>query len=346
MQAQVIRGHGDIDDIAFEPNWPDPVPGPDEVVVEVGACSLNYHDLFTLRGMPGIRLNMPLIMGIDVAGTVAALGAGVSGWNPGDRVMIDPINRKLGKLLGEAMDGGLAERVKVDASQLVRLPDDVSFAAAAALPVAYGTAYRMMVSRGAIRPGEKVLILGASGGVGTCCVQLAKLAGAHVIVAASSADKLARLKALGADDGIDYKADDFMKEVHRRYGKPRFLGTAGGVDVVVNFTGGDTWVPSLRCLRSGGRLLTCGATAGYEPKEDIRYIWTFELDIVGSNGWLPSDLEALLALVRAGKLEPVIDRVLPLSEARTAFRRLDERAVFGKVIIVPDSVLSTTRSSS
>jgi alcohol dehydrogenase len=272
------------------------------VVLRVGACSLNYHDLFTLRGMPGIKLNMPLIMGIDVAGDVAAIGPDVTGWNVGDRVMVDPINRKLGKLLGEAMDGGLAEQVKVSAAQMIRLPDDVSYEAAAALPVAYGTAYRMMVARGKILPGEKVLILGASGGVGTCCVQLAKLAGAHVVVAASSEDKLARLKALGADDGINYKSDDFMKEVHRRYGKPKFFGGTNGMDVVVNFTGGETWVPSLRCLRNGGRLLTCGATAGFDPKEDIRYIWTFELNIVGSNGWFPEDLEALLILVRNGKL--------------------------------------------
>jgi alcohol dehydrogenase len=335
MQAQVIRGHGEIDHINFEANWPDPVPGPGEVVLRVGACSLNYHDLFTLRGMPGIKLNMPLIMGIDVAGDVAAIGPDVTGWNVGDRVMVDPINRKLGKLLGEAMDGGLAEQVKVSAAQMIRLPDDVSYEAAAALPVAYGTAYRMMVARGKILPGEKVLILGASGGVGTCCVQLAKLAGAHVVVAASSEDKLARLKALGADDGINYKSDDFMKEVHRRYGKPKFFGGTNGMDVVVNFTGGETWVPSLRCLRNGGRLLTCGATAGFDPKEDIRYIWTFELNIVGSNGWFPEDLEALLILVRNGKLTPVIDQRLTLSETREAFRRLDKRAVFGKVIVAP-----------
>lgn len=335
MQAQVIRGHGEIDDITFEADWPEPVAGPGEVVLKVGACSLNFHDLFTLRGMPGIKLGMPLIMGIDVAGEIAALGPDVTGWNVGARVMVDPINRKLGKLLGEAQDGGLAERVKVDASQLIPLPDDVSFEAAAALPVAYGTAYRMMVARGKIAKGEKVLILGASGGVGTCCVQLAKLAGAHVVVAASSEEKLAQLKALGADDGINYKSDDFMKEIHRRYGKPKFFGGDSGMDVVVNFTGGDTWVPSLRCLRNGGRLLTCGATAGFDPKEDIRYIWTFELNIVGSNGWLPSDLDALLALVRSGKLKPVIDRKLPLQEARAAFRRLDERSVFGKVIVAP-----------
>lgn len=335
MQAQVIRGHGEIDSITFEANWPDPVPGPGEVVLKVKACSLNYHDLFTLRGMPGIKLGMPLIMGIDVAGDIAALGPDVTGWKIGDRVMVDPINRKLGKLLGEAMDGGLAEQVKVAAAQLIPLPADVSYEAAAALPVAYGTAYRMMVARGKIVAGEKVLILGASGGVGTCCVQLAKLAGAHVVVAASSEDKLARLKALGADDGINYKTGDFMKEVHRRYGKPKFFGGATGMDVVVNFTGGDTWVPSLRCLRNDGRLLTCGATAGFDPKEDIRYIWTFELNIVGSNGWLPADLEALLGLVRSGKLQPVIDQTLALKDAREAFRRLDERAVFGKIIVAP-----------
>jgi len=335
MRAQVIRGHGVIDDITFEANWPDPQPGPDEVVLRVKACTLNYHDLFTLRGMPGINLNMPLIMGIDVAGDVISVGTDVRGWKAGDRVLVDPVNRRIGKLLGEAMNGGLAEQVKVDASQLIALPDDVSYEAAAALPVAYGTAYRMMVTRGRIAAGEKVLILGASGGVGNCCVQLAKMAGAHVIVAASSEEKLARLKELGADDGIDYAAGDFMREVHRRYGKPAFPVGGGGVDVVVNFTGGDTWVPSLRCLRHDGRLLTCGATAGYAPKEDIRFIWSFELNIMGSNGWLPEDLHSLLDLVRSGRLVPVIDRRLPLEDAREAFRLLQERRVFGKVAVIP-----------
>ncbi len=335
MRAQVIRSHGGIDDITFEANWPDPQPGADEVVLRVGACTLNYHDLFTLRGMPGITLDMPLIMGIDVAGEVAAVGAQVRGWKPGDRVLVDPVNRKLGTLLGERSNGGLAELVKVDASQLVALPDEVSFEAAAALPVAYGTAYRMMVPRARIQPGEKVLILGASGGVGTCCVQLAKLAGAHVIAAASTEDKLARLRTLGADDGINYATGDFMREVHQRYGKPRFPAGGGGVDVVINFTGGDTWVPSLRCLRHDGRLLTCGATAGFDPKEDIRYIWSFELNIIGSNGWVPEDLHALLSLVRERRLEPVIDRRLPLEQARDAFRLLEQRRVFGKVVVVP-----------
>ncbi len=336
MKAMVIRRHGGIDELTYESQWPEPTPGPGEVVLRVGACTLNYHDLFTLRGMPGIKVPMPIIMGIDVAGTVAALGEGVAGWKVGDRVVVDPLDRIGPRLLGEMMDGGLAEYVKVTAAQLIALPDSVSFEAAAALPCAYGTAYRMMIARGRIAPGEKVFILGASGGVGTCCVQLAKHAGAHVIVAASSADKLDKLAALGADEGIDYKAKDFMRELQARHGKPRFFGdNSNGVDVVVNFTGGDTWVPSLRCLRRGGRLLTCGATAGYDPKEDIRFIWTFELAILGSNGWEREDLLALLDLVQQDKLVPVVDQVLPLSEAREAFRALDERRVFGKIALVP-----------
>ena len=335
MKAMVIRGHGDIDDITFEKAWPDPKAGAGEVVLRVRACTLNYHDLFTLRGMPGIKVPMPLIMGIDVAGEIVEIGAGVEGWGIGDRVLVDPINRKEGKLLGEVEDGGLAEYVKVAAHQMIRLPDGVSYEAAAALPVAYGTAYRMMVTRGQIKAGETVFILGASGGVGTCCVQLAKLAGAHVIVAASSQEKLDRLAALGAEHGVNYVEHDFMREIVGKYGKPRFWGESGGVDVVVNFTGGDTWVPSLRCIKRGGRLLTCGATAGYDPKEDIRFIWTFELDIVGSNGWNREDLHALLDLVKKGALTPVVDKVVPLEETREAFRMVSERRVFGKVAIAP-----------
>ena len=336
MRAQVIHAHGEIADIRFEPNWPDPVPGAGEVVLRVKACTLNYHDFFTLKGMPGISLTFPLIMGIDVAGEVAALGAGVTQWKVGDRVLVNPFDAKSGKLLGERMDGGLAEFVKVEAKQLIVLPDEVSFEQGAALPVAYGTAYRMMVARGKLQPGEKVFVLGASGGVGTCCVQLAKLAGCHVIAAASSDEKLERLKALGADEGVNYTNADWMREIQKRHGKARFGGEgAGGVDVVVNFTGGDTWVPSLRCLTNDGRLLTCGATAGFDPKEDIRYIWTFELNIIGSNAWLREDIVSLLDLVKTKKLIPVVDRVFPLEETRTAFQLLQERKVFGKIAIAP-----------
>jgi alcohol dehydrogenase len=304
-------------------------------VVAVRATSLNYHDVFTLRGMPGIRIPMPAIMGLDTAGEIAEVGAGVEGWRSGDRVLVDPIDRVKGGLMGETVHGGLAERCRAGAHQLIRIPDGVSFVEAAALPVAYGTAHRMLVTRGRVAAGERVLILGASGGVGTCCVFLARMAGATVVACASTEAKLKRLHELGADHVIDYAHGDFMAEVHRRFGKPHRYGSGGGVDVVVNFTGGDTWVPSLRCLRRGGRLLTCGATAGFDPRTDIRYIWTFELQILGSNGWTPDDLVTLLQLVEARRLVPVIDRVLPLAEAREGLRLLAEREVIGKVVVTP-----------
>jgi alcohol dehydrogenase len=193
----------------------------------------------------------------------------------------------------------------------------------------------MMVTRGRVAAGERVLILGASGGVGTCCVFLARMAGATVVACASSEAKVKRLYALGADHVIDYARGDFMAEVHTRYGKPQRRRADGGVDVVINFTGGDTWVPSLRCLRRGGRLLTCGATAGFDPKTDIRYIWTFELSIIGSNGWTQDDLVTLLSMVDEGRLSPVIDRVVPLAEAREGLRLLADREVIGKVIVEP-----------
>ena len=335
MNAAVIREHGGPGQLVYETGFPDPRAGAGEVVVRVRATSLNYHDVFTRRGMPGIKIPMPAIMGLDVAGEIAEIGAGVTGWRAGERVLIDPINRVKGGLMGETVHGGLAELCRADAHQLVRIPDGVGFEQAAALPVAYGTAHRMMVTQGKVAAGERVLILGASGGVGTCAVFLAKMAGATVVACGSSAAKLDRLRELGADEVIDYAAGDFMAEVHRRFGKPHRRGYEGGVDVVVNFTGGDTWVRSLRCLRRGGRLLTCGATAGFDPKTDIRYIWTFELQVLGSNGWTVDDITTLLALVKAGRLQPVIDRVFPLTEAREALRLLEDREVIGKVIVAP-----------
>jgi alcohol dehydrogenase len=335
VKAVVIRQHGSIADLQFEEDWPTPVAGDGEVVVKVRACSLNYHDLFTLRGMPGITIPMPLIMGIDLSGEIETVGGGVEGWTVGDRVVVDPEDRERHRLVGEMLNGGLAEYCVVPASLLVRLPEEVSFHQAACLPVAYSTAYRMIMTRGRIQAGEKVLILGASGGVGSCCVQLAKLAGAHVIVAASTSEKLDRLFSIGADEGINYASQNFKDETVRRHGKPRVRGPGGGVDVVVNFTGGETWVPSLKVLRKGGRLLTCGATAGFDPKTDIRYIWTFELDIRGSNSWQRQDFLDVLELVRLGKLKPTIDTVLPLHKAREAFQLLESRQVFGKVLLDP-----------
>jgi alcohol dehydrogenase len=337
MKAMVLREHGGSEKLVFERDFPDPRPGPSDVVVRVRACSLNYHDVFTRRGMPGIKIAMPAIMGLDVAGDIAEVGADVKGWSVGDRVLIDPINRVEGGLMGETVHGGLAELCRARAHQLIRLPADVSYADAAALPVAYGTAIRMMVTNGHVASGEKVLILGASGGVGVCCLQLAKLAGAEVIACAGSDAKAQRLKELGADHVINYNDRDFVQATYDLYGKPsrRGANVHQGVDVVVNYTGGDTWVKSLRCLRVGGRLLTCGATAGYAPTEDIRFIWTFELKVLGSNGWMRDDIEKLFELVQSGKLKVMIDRTYVLDDAGEALRVIEDREVFGKVVVTP-----------
>jgi alcohol dehydrogenase len=335
MKAVVLREHGE-GGLRYETDFPDPAPGAGDVIVRVRATSLNYHDIFTSRGMPGIKIPMPAIMGLDVAGEIAATGPGVSGWKVGDRVLGDPINRVEGGLTGETVHGGLAEYCRLRAHQLVNIPDGVSFAEAATLPCAYGTARRMMFTNGRIAAGEKVLILGASGGVGVCCVQLAKLAGAIVIAAAGSAEKAARLRGLGADDTINYTDEDFVQAIYARAGAARRgAGTDRGVDVVVNYTGGDTWTRSLRVLHVGGRLLTCGATAGYDPPEDIRFIWTFELQILGSNGWAREDIAALLDMVQSGRLKAVVDATYPLERAAEALARLEDRQVFGKLVIVP-----------
>ncbi|HYC44631.1 MAG TPA: zinc-binding dehydrogenase [Burkholderiales bacterium] len=336
MKAAVIYEHGGPGSIRIERDFPDPVAGPDDVLVRVRATSLNYHDLFTRRGMPGIKVPMPCIMGIDFAGDVAAVGSNVRDWHVGQRVLIDPVDRvNMGGLIGEMWHGGLAELCKVPTHHLVPLPDDIAYEDAACLPVAYGTALRMMYTIGRVKAGEKVLILGASGGVGSCCVQLAKLAGCEVIACSSSAGKLERLRALGADHLLDTSKHKLTDWVFEQFGKPHRRQFTKGVDVVVNFTGGDTWVPSLRILHRQGRLLTCGATAGFDPKEDIRYIWTFELQVLGSNGWMREDIEQLFELVRAGKLKPVIERRYTLDEVNAAFDALENREVFGKVVVQP-----------
>ncbi len=337
MRAAVIHEHGGPGSIRFEANWPEPRPADDEVVIKVGAATLNYHDLFTRKGMPGIKVPLPCIPGLDFSGTIVERGKAVKGWHVGDRVMVDPVIRHIpsGGLIGEMRPGGLAEYCAVPDQNLVKLPEDVSFEQAACLPVAYGTALRMMYTIGEVKKGDKVLILGASGGVGTCCVQLAKLVGAEVIACASSPAKLARLKELGADHVIDYSKEDFVQWVYKKYDKPHRRRFTGGVDVVVNFTGGDTWVKSMKALHRQGKLLTCGATAGFDPQEDIRFIWTFELRVLGSNGWMREDLITLIEQIQAGHLKPVMDRRFGLHEANEAFRLLEEREVFGKVVVTP-----------
>ncbi len=334
MKAVVLNQHGGLEQLKYVTDFPDPRVIEGHVVIRVKATSFNYHDVFTVRGMPGIKVPLPMIIGLDMAGEILEVGPGVSGWKKGDHVLVNPLNKQKG-LMGEMMHGGLAERCLVAEHQLIRMPDKVSFEEAAALPVAYGTAHRMIVTHDTIRKGDKVLVLGASGGVGTGCVLLAKLRGAEVIACASSGDKIERLKALGADHAINYKETDFSKWAVEKYGKPQRRTYEGGVDVVINFTGGDTWAPTLRCVKRGGKILVCGATAGYDPKEDLRYIWSFELKVIGSNSFYDENLKALMDMIQRRELKPVIDEVLPLERAAEGLRLIESREVFGKVVVTP-----------
>jgi len=334
MKALTLKQHGDLDSLELVKDFPNPVIQDGHVIIRVKASSFNYHDVFTVKGMPGIKVPLPVIIGLDMAGEIVEVGPNISGWKTGDRVLINPLNKTKG-LMGEMLNGGMAEFCLVDASQLIKIPDKVSFEEAASLPVAYGTAHRMLVTHNTVKKGDRVLILGASGGVGTGCVILAKKLGAEVIACASSEDKLERLKEIGADEVINYKNVDFSKWAVEKYGKPQRRTYEGGVDIVINFTGGDTWVPSLRCIKRGGKLLVCGATAGHDPKEDLRYIWSFELQIIGSNSFYIEDLKSLMEMISTGQIKPVIDKVLPLEEAREGLRLIRDREVIGKVVVTP-----------
>jgi NADPH:quinone reductase-like Zn-dependent oxidoreductase len=334
MRALVLRQHGGLENLQVVNDHPKPEVKAGSVVIRVGASSFNYHDVFTVQGMPGIKVPLPVVIGLDMAGEIVEIGDGVSGWTIGSRVLVNPLNKKKG-LMGEMLDGGMAEYCLVDADQLIAMPDGVSFAEAASLPVAYGTAHRMLITHNTVRKGDRVLILGASGGVGTGCVILSKLLGAEVIACASSVPKMQKLKALGADETINYKEVDFSKWAVEKYGKPQRRSHEGGVDVVINFTGGDTWVPSLRCLKRGGSLLVCGATAGHDPKEDLRYIWSFELKVIGSNSFYEDNLTDLMKMISEKTIKPVIDEVLPLERAVEGLRLIRDREVIGKVVIIP-----------
>jgi alcohol dehydrogenase len=305
MKALVLGAHGDLDQLQVVTGKTVPRAAPDGVVIRVRASSFNYHDVFTVKGM-----------------------------HVGNRVLVNPLNREKG-LMGEMLDGGMAEYCAVSAAQLIALPDAVGFNAASALPVAYGTAHRMLVTHATVKAGDRVLILGASGGVGTASLLLAKQLGAEVIACAGSDEKAEQLKALGADHVVNYRTTNFSKWAIERYGKPQRRNYEGGVDMVVNFTGGDTWVPSLKCLKRGGALLVCGATAGHDPQEDLRYIWSFELRVIGSNSFYDDNLRALLGQIERGELTPAIDRAVPLEQAAEGLRLIRDREVLGKVVVNP-----------
>ena len=333
MRAAVVREHGEIENILIEDDFPEPDLEPGWARIAVKATSLNFHDLFSRRGMPGIKLPLPLVVGSDIAGEVVEVAGGVVEATIGNRVLIDPLNMQRG-MIGERWNGGRAEYCVADAKQLVPIPDTVSYEIAACIPLAYATAHRMMVTRGDVKAEDTVLVMGASGGVGTACVLLAKRAGATVISCASTEEKLERLKDLGSDHGVNYVEQDMREASWEIAGKPRITGEAG-VDLLVNCTGGGSWIDSTRCMRKGGRLVTCGATAGFEDQIDIRYVWTYEHSLLGSNGWHRSDIVTMLEYAAEGSLLPVIDRVMPLEEVHEAERLMEEREVFGKIVLQP-----------
>jgi len=344
MRAMVIHQHGGPEVLTLEREWPRPIAGPGEIVVAVKACALNFLDIFTRDGMPGEPTPLPHITGGDVAGIVAETGPGVTQPSIGRRVLLDP-SWECGRceycrdgettrclrphMLGEMDPGGLAEYVRIRATQAIPIPTGYGFEMAACLPVAWGTAWRMVVTHGAVTPGDVVVVTAAAGGVGLGAVQIAKLQGARVIALASSDEKLARLKGFGADETINYVTNpDWDADVRR-------LTAKRGADVIIETVGTSTWERSIRALGKGGRLITSGATSGPIGATDIRYLFRREHRILGSNGWTHNELLRLSAHAFAGRVTPVVDRVLPLERTAEGEMALAGREVFGKVVIAP-----------
>ncbi|MEM7662112.1 MAG: zinc-binding dehydrogenase [Pseudomonadota bacterium] len=334
MRACTYSRHGSTDELTVDDTLDTPEPRSGEVQIRVRAAALNGFDPMMLDGSTGLQVPMPMIPCGDFAGEISALGEGAdSNWSVGQRVMVNPVLPEQG-MMGEVIRGAAAEFVTVPQAAVIELPDAVSFEDAAALPVAYGTALRMMKTRGAVRAGEKVLILGATGGVGVACIQLAKMAGAEVTACGGGKEKTGKLKDIGADHVIDTREQDIFRAAREIAGKPAYDGsTNDGYDVVVNYIGGDTWSMTLKLMKRHGRMLVCGATAGYDPQTDLRYIWSFEQNIIGCNGWEVEDLSELLRLVASGTLKPMINKVYELSDIKSAFDDLIERRVFGKQVI-------------
>jgi NADPH:quinone reductase-like Zn-dependent oxidoreductase len=328
MRAAVVTEHGGPECLDYGlAEIPEPPPG--WIRVRVLACALNMLDVFVRRGMPGVPLELPHVPGGDITGIVDALGEGVHEPVAGTFVLLDPMVDH--KALGENLPGGLAEYVIAPAANAIPLDAPIEDAPSyAALPIAYGTARRMLNERAQVRAGESVVVLGAAGGVGVACIQLGSAAGARVIACSSSRAKLDELAKLGAAELVDSSGGDFGKQVWNLTGRT-------GADVLVDYLGADTWPQSIRALRRGGRLVTCGASTGFLAETDLRYVWTRELSILGSDGWSREDLTELARQVRTGQLTPVIHGVYPLSRIREAVAELEDRRAIGKVVVVPDA---------
>lgn len=341
MKAVVITGHGGPDVICVADNLPIPEPGRDEVRVAIKAAALNRLDLWVRQGWPGLALNFPHIMCADGAGVVDAIGDGVTAFAPGDRVCIDPSivdpnspalftgleNQSRIAILGEHTPGVAAEYVVLPARNLLKMPDHIHYTEAAAAGLVYVTAWHSLITRGGLRAGETVLIVGAGGGVNSASIQIAKLAGARIYVVGSSAEKCASAEELGADVTINRaETPQWSREIYR-------LTEKEGVDVVVDNVGQATLNESIRAAKIGGRILIVGSTSGPKTELDIRYIFSKHLSIIGSTLGPHQDYIRVMNLIFNGQLQPVIDRVLPLQQAREAQGRLEAFESFGKIVL-------------
>ncbi len=338
MRAVFFDKHGGPEVLRYG-ELDSPVPGRGEVLIDVKASSLNHLDIFVRRGLPGIRL--PHIPGSDASGVVATVGEGVTSVCPGERVLVNPVFScgrcefcvrgdasmcRSFKILGEQVRGACCEKLVVPEENIIAIPENFSFADAAAVPLVFVTSWRMLITRARLRPGESVLVLGAASGVGTACIQIAKTAGARVFACASSEEKLGVCAELGADVLIDYTREDFLKRVRDETGKR-------GVDVCVDHVGKDTWAKSLQSLAKGGRLVTCGATTGYDAITDLRQVFFRQLELIGSTMGSKNELLAPLRLIFDGKMRAVVGKVVDLENAAEAHRLMETRKVTGKIVI-------------
>jgi len=347
MKAVQFQEHGDTDVLEYG-DFPDPEPDRDEVLIDVKAGALNHLDVWTRIGFGALGrldLELPHITGSDGAGVVEAVGEDVERFEPGDRVALsaglscghcefcrdgDPTLCTDYKIIGEHVRGIHSELAAMPADTLVPVPEGVDWETAAAAPLVFQTAWRMLLTRADLQPGESVLVLGASGGVGHAAVQIADYVGADVYATASSDEKLEHARDCGADHVINYEAEDFAAEIAD-------LTDGRGVDVVVDHIGAATWQDSLSSLAKGGTVVTCGATTGANPETAINQIFWNQLEVVGSTMGTPGEVDDVLELVWAGAFEPRIRDVLPMSEIETAHGLLEDREGFGKVVVVPDS---------
>ena len=340
MKAVVFHEQGGREKLRFEER-PQPQITETEVLVKVKACALNHLDIWARQGIPNVKIPLPHISGCDIAGEVAELGRLVKGVEVGAKVIVAPgiscghchecvsgrdnYCREY-QVIGYNTDGGYAEYVKVLGSNLLPIPDALSFEEAASVPLVFMTAWHMLVGRAHIRIGEDVLVLAAGSGVGIAALQVAKLFNARVIATASSDEKLKQAEKLGADSLINHRTQDIVDEVKKITGKR-------GVDIVVEHVGEATWDKSVRALTQGGRMVTCGATTGREGRTDIRYVFSKQLSILGSYMGSRSELQEVLRFFEGGRLKPVVYRTLPLKEAAEAQRIMEESEHFGKIVL-------------